>query len=69
MSALDAGVTFDEFAKDGLQATFNNLGNKIKQARQEERDRIEQEKAKNLALKKELLAALEAIVKERKSNV
>jgi len=53
-----------EFAKDGLQATFNNLGNKIKQARQEERDRIEQEKAKNLALKKELLAALEAIVKE-----
>jgi hypothetical protein len=53
-----------EFAKDGLQATFNDLGNKIKQARQEERDRIEQEKAKNLALKKELLAALEAIVKE-----
>ena len=53
-----------EFEKENLQVAFNELALKIKQARQEERDRIEQEKAKNFGLKKDLIASLEAIVKE-----
>jgi hypothetical protein len=62
-NAEDESDTF-EFEKAGLLEKFNDIASKIKQARLEEKERIEKEKTSNLAKKKELLVTLESIVQE-----
>lgn len=52
------------FEKAHLLDNLNELAGKIKRAKEEEKQRIEAEKAKNLADKKALLATLESIVQE-----
>ncbi len=62
-SNTDSDATF-VFDKASLQENIADLVEKVKQAKQEERDRIEQEKKKNLSRKEELLKKLEELVSQ-----
>lgn len=53
-----------EFSKKPLIQDIKSIENKIKQAQEEEKERVELEKKKNLKLKHELLAQLEDIVNQ-----